>query len=215
MTLIFLQTIATPAVKYLNHLSCLQLQNNNLKQLPVELWRLTSLEELNLGYNKLVSLPNEIGLLTNLRELFLHSNELEEIPSEIGRLTHLTVLDLTNNKLEYLPGELLDLELWKFWIDGNPFNYKNNYPSLLSLKAICAQTIGAICLTDEESKAIAQESLPVTMQQELFKDASYALSCSICSSPIYHSDPFILHNAYLFKACSQACLFEIKKIKLK
>ncbi|CAO3638699.1 unnamed protein product [Mucor fragilis] len=108
--------IASPAVPYLEKLSSLLLQNNNLKTIPSELWRLVNLQELNLGCNQLEILPKEIGLLTNLQELFLHSNQLVDIPSQIGHLQQLQVLDLTDNRLESLPGELVwRLQLKNMW----------------------------------------------------------------------------------------------------
>ncbi|RCI07265.1 hypothetical protein CU098_010616 [Rhizopus stolonifer] len=164
-------TIAPPAIRFLNNLSCLQLQNNNIQELPSELWRLTSLEELNLGHNQLKSIPKKISLLVNLKELYLHSNQIDEIPSDIGKLPHLVVLDLTDNQLTCLPAELLKLEFWQFWIEGNPFSRENVYPTILSLKSICSQIVGTLSSLEEESRTIVEENLPLTIQQEMFQDA--------------------------------------------
>lgn len=185
----------------------MQLQNNNIQELPSELWRLTSLEELNLGHNQLKSIPKKISLLVNLKELYLHSNQIDEIPSDIGKLPHLVVLDLTDNQLTCLPAELLKLEFWQFWIEGNPFSRENVYPTILSLKSICSQIVGTLSSLEEESRTIVEENLPLTIQQEMFQDAQ----CTSCDGLLFHSDSFVLHNRYLFKACSQTCLFAIKK----
>ncbi|KAI9268808.1 hypothetical protein BY458DRAFT_511113 [Sporodiniella umbellata] len=200
-------TIAPAAVGFLSQLSCLQLQNNNIQELPSELWRLTNLEELNLGHNQLKLIPKEIRFLTRLKGLFLHSNNLESIPSEIGQLGNMTVLDLSDNQLTFLPAELLSLKLLQFWTEGNDFCIENIYPTILSLRSICSQTLGIISSTDTILKTNMERKLPFAIKQEILQETQ----CTACGTSVFHSDSFILHNKYLSKVCSQTCLLEIKK----
>ena len=53
---------------------------------PAEIWRLTSLRELDLHHNQLTSLPTEIGQLTSLKWLDLGWNRLTTLPAEIREL---------------------------------------------------------------------------------------------------------------------------------
>ncbi|CEP10799.1 hypothetical protein [Parasitella parasitica] len=148
--------IASPAIPYLENLSSLLLQNNNLETIPKELWRLTNLQELNLGCNQLKALPKEIGLLLNLQELFLHSNQLTNIPAQIGYLQQLQVLDLTDNRLESLPGEVVTrMRLKNLWVNNNPLStISTKQLKMITLRDKCAQTIGLWCLDDPDSRNV-------------------------------------------------------------
>ncbi|CEI89483.1 hypothetical protein RMCBS344292_03838 [Rhizopus microsporus] len=207
-------SIAIPAIGYLNQLTSLLLQNNNIKELPDELWKLTSLEELNLGYNKIKKIPKEVGLLINLKELYLHNNEIQELPTQIGRLKHLSVLDLTHNQLKYLPAELKKIQFWQLWIEKNPLE-QDISQSIMSLKAICYQIVGHLCCVDEESREIVKEHLPESMQHDILPNPSIASLCYHCDSIRCHSDLYFMSNSYLFHACSQSCFSQMKKIELK
>ena len=93
----------------MTHLTELDLDNNQLEDLPAEIGNLTNLTELYLRNNQLKDLPAEIGNLTNLTLLILESNQLKDLPAEIVNLTNLTRLDLDNNQLEDLPAEIVNL----------------------------------------------------------------------------------------------------------
>ena len=54
----------------------LYLDNNELKELPKEIGKLSNLYALYLENNKLIKVPKEIAKLSNLRELRLRNNEL-------------------------------------------------------------------------------------------------------------------------------------------
>ena len=54
---------------------------------------------LDLEGNELHELPPEIGQLTNLQRLDLRGNQLSELPPEIGQLTNLQELALDGNPL--------------------------------------------------------------------------------------------------------------------
>lgn len=100
-------------IKKLTKLSTLYLHRNNLQTLPPEIGDLANLEVLYLGGNQLKYLPGEIGRLKNLIELSLAQNELECLPPDIGHLTHLVELDASENHLRTIPstiGQLKNLE---------------------------------------------------------------------------------------------------------
>lgn len=186
-----------------------------MTSLPAELWRLTSLTELNLGFNQLKELPIEVGHLVNLRDLFLHNNEISRIPSQIGRLVHLKILDLTCNKLVNLPGELLKLNLASLWIDKNDFNSQKKVEEtqFISLKSLCAQSIGVLCLEDEESRKAVQETFD-TLETliHIHHQIDMIPKCYHCNQLLFHSGLDIIKRERIplaFKACSQNCYIKI------
>jgi internalin A len=87
----------------------LDLNGNQLSELPPEIGQLTSLTGLYLRDNQLNELPPEIGQLTDLTILYLRGNQLSELPPEIGQLTNLAELNLRGNQLGQLPPEIVQL----------------------------------------------------------------------------------------------------------
>jgi Leucine-rich repeat (LRR) protein len=93
----------------------INLQNNNLTELPESFGELTNLTTLNLQSCKLITeLPESFGELTNLKELNLSYNNLTKLPERFGELKNLTTLNLQSCKLiTELPesfGELTNLK---------------------------------------------------------------------------------------------------------
>jgi hypothetical protein len=132
----------------LEYLEFLDLERNQLKQLPFEIEGLTHLQELYLFENTIESLPLSFGnlkrmkvlglasnqfkkfpevitLLSKLEDLDLSDNGLTSIPASIGNLKNLKVLVLQNNKLNDLPKEIFGLKyLQKIYLKGNPIDPK-------------------------------------------------------------------------------------------
>ncbi|XP_061350005.1 LRR repeats and ubiquitin-like domain-containing protein At2g30105 [Gastrolobium bilobum] len=103
----------------------LDCNKNSIKNVPVEIARLTGLEKLfintngildesisweglttlkyltvlSLNQNHLTTLPSALGSLTSLRELHVSNNKLGDLPNEIGHLTQLEVLQANNNRM--------------------------------------------------------------------------------------------------------------------
>ncbi|CAO3599748.1 unnamed protein product [Absidia cylindrospora] len=157
-------TFSAP-LRYFDHLTTIQLEDNQLTWLPGELWHLPRLQKLNLGRNALAELPADLGLLVGLKELYVHENQLVTLPSQIGQLVDLGVLDLTNNiAISFLPGEITRLSpsLRRLWIEGtsllasrtdiNPtwLSQQQNVPSLFNL---CAQQAGSSFVSINSTKA--------------------------------------------------------------
>jgi len=90
-------------------LDTLELDGQNLTELPPEIGMLAELQVLSLSSNQLTSLPAEIGNLSKLVELAVDENCLTELPAQIGRLTRLEILLLSHNKLRALPASIGDL----------------------------------------------------------------------------------------------------------
>jgi len=86
-------------IAWLMNNKLLDLNNNQLTQLPNEIGNLVSLEGLYLYSNQLTQLPAEIGNLVSLERLNLHNNELTQLPTEIGNLVALKWLYLSGNNL--------------------------------------------------------------------------------------------------------------------
>lgn len=87
----------------------LNLSGKELKVLPSEIGRLTSLRALDLSHNQLSSLPAEIGQLINLKSFYLRNNQLSSLPLEVGQLTSLQSLDLRYNpSLKDPPPEVVE-----------------------------------------------------------------------------------------------------------
>ncbi|KAI8644808.1 hypothetical protein BD408DRAFT_383043 [Parasitella parasitica] len=209
--------IASPAIPYLENLSSLLLQNNNLETIPKEIWRLINLHELNLGCNQLKILPKEIGLLVHLQELFLHSNQLTNIPSQIGYLQQLQVLDLTDNQLESLPGEVVTrMHLKNLWVNKNPLSTMTTKQlKMISLRDKCAQTIGLLCLEDADSRDVVQDLPESILDKSIIVPDNIDLvpSCQLCQGRLFHHGLSLVveshHIPLVYYACSQNCYTQL------
>ncbi len=110
-----------PQIGKLTTLTFFQLQNQPLKALPADIGALQNLTTLKLGGNRLQTLPPEIGQLKNLEILHLYGNQLRSLPAEIGDLPKLRILDLHDNALPSLPDEIGNLSptLTTLYLGGN------------------------------------------------------------------------------------------------
>ncbi len=94
----------------LNSLEVLILPNNQLTTLP-ESFKNLSLKKLDLSYNNFTSLPEWIGSFSSLEELNLNGNNLKALPESIGSLSSLKILSLILNKdITKLPKAIKDLQ---------------------------------------------------------------------------------------------------------
>ncbi|XP_019053315.1 PREDICTED: LRR repeats and ubiquitin-like domain-containing protein At2g30105 isoform X2 [Nelumbo nucifera] len=107
----------------------LDISNNSIREIPVKISALSSLQKLllnandildeyiswegitslksltvlSLSQNYLTTLPSSLGALTSLRQLFIANNKLASLPDEIGLLVHLQVLKASKNRLSSIP----------------------------------------------------------------------------------------------------------------
>ncbi|MFM2482065.1 leucine-rich repeat domain-containing protein [Celerinatantimonas sp. YJH-8] len=102
------------------NLEKLELDNNQISELPSEIKQLVHLTVLNISANQLTTLSPDIGKLTQLTGLDMSGNQFTQLPPEIGRLTKLTRLDMDHNQLTQLPPEIGQLtKLTKLDMSGN------------------------------------------------------------------------------------------------
>ncbi len=99
----------------------LDLSQQELIELPPELFQLPDLSSLNIIGNKLTSLPPKIGKLKNLTRLGLSSNQLTSLPPELFKLKNLARLWLHGNHLTSLPLEITHpSKLKELYLIDNP-----------------------------------------------------------------------------------------------
>ncbi|XP_019430521.1 PREDICTED: LRR repeats and ubiquitin-like domain-containing protein At2g30105 [Lupinus angustifolius] len=90
----------------------LDCNSNSIKDVPIEIARLTGLEKLFINANDLLDRSISWGgltTLTHLTVLSLNQNCLTTLPSSLGSLTSLKELHVSNNKLGGLPKEIAHL----------------------------------------------------------------------------------------------------------
>ena len=99
----------------------LELQNNQLAELPDSLGALANLKTLRLSFNKLTKLPNEgLQMVSNLLTLQLYDNQLTRLPDSICTLTQLKHVSVGVNRLQQIPeqfGRLVNLK--ELYLDFN------------------------------------------------------------------------------------------------
>ena len=84
----------------------LDLRDNDVRELPPSIRRMTALTALLLDRNRLRYVPAELGDVTTLRVLSASHNDVAELPDALARLAALTDLDLSHNRLGRLPPSL-------------------------------------------------------------------------------------------------------------
>jgi len=109
----------------LTQLISLNLDHNNLLQLPGTLGEITSLTELSFKHNSVNMIPEEVSHLTNLRVLLLSFNMISILPWQLHKLKNcLEIFDVENNALVLPPRNILDLPVKEIldWLDKNQEN---------------------------------------------------------------------------------------------
>lgn len=113
-------TVLSPEIGKLSELRKLYLNDNDLLEIPVELFSLKKLVILEIKNNSLLSLPSGLEKLTNLIELDLRNNELDFLPPAVGNLKTLKKLHLWGNRFQQLPSEIGKLiSLQELYLSGN------------------------------------------------------------------------------------------------
>ena len=124
----------------------------DIKEIPKDLCRIKSLEELHFQFNQLKELPEEIGNLENLKWLKIGGNKLETLPPTIGKLKNLQVLTVWQNNLVEIPPEiglLSNLKGLSFW--GNPLaSLPEEITKLTQLKVLEINIMPNLCLSPNQ-----------------------------------------------------------------
>ena len=134
-------------------LSCLNLADNQLKEIPCRMARLSTLSEIVFCGNRIKEFPpslcngvlasslklldlskNDIKLLPiafcnfkNLVHLKLDRNQLHMLPVNIGNISRLRFLSVSHNQLTVLPYSLSKLKLDSIDVSENPFLDQSNW----------------------------------------------------------------------------------------
>jgi Leucine-rich repeat (LRR) protein len=87
-----------------------EITSDGIKDLPIDIGKLTGLRTFICKNNSLSALPAQISSLSSLVKLDLRNNKFTIFPSEIVKLASLEDLDLRNNEIYYLPDEISDLK---------------------------------------------------------------------------------------------------------
>ncbi|KAK4455772.1 leucine-rich repeat-containing protein sog2 [Podospora aff. communis PSN243] len=91
------------SLRYLN------VRQNRIKEFPLPLCDLKSLEILDLGRNMLQALPPEIVKLSSLKVFSLPKNQIAELPLCLADMPSLSVIKLEDNPLVFPPPEVVGL----------------------------------------------------------------------------------------------------------
>ena len=81
----------------------LKLSSKGLTELPEDVGKLSSLQNINLTSNQLNELPESIGNLNSLQNVILYGNRLSKLPESFGNLMSLRTLELGYNRISELP----------------------------------------------------------------------------------------------------------------
>ncbi|KAM0025306.1 putative protein kinase RLK-Pelle-CrRLK1L-1 family [Helianthus debilis subsp. tardiflorus] len=109
-----------------NNLS-LNIETNNIEQIPHIIGHCVSLKQLIADYNKLKALPEAVGKLELLETLSVRYNNIRRLPTTMWSLRKLKELDVSFNELESVPESLC------FATTLVKINISNNFSGLRSL----------------------------------------------------------------------------------
>ncbi|PCK06953.1 MAG: hypothetical protein COA42_16810 [Alteromonadaceae bacterium] len=86
----------------------LNLDDNQLTEIPDEIGQLKFLSNLYVGGNRISKISLEICDLKNLKYLIFRKNKIESLPEAIGNLMGLVTLDISENPIFTLPESILN-----------------------------------------------------------------------------------------------------------
>jgi signal peptidase I len=88
----------------------LDLNKQNIVEIPKGIYRMKNLNYLNLNNNGLEEISPKINQLKNLKTLNISNNRIAEIPDEIGEIYYLESINISHNKLSVLPVAVLNMK---------------------------------------------------------------------------------------------------------
>lgn len=105
---IFSQDFSKKSLKNLekskDSVECIILKNQNLKEIPSEIYSYKNLKKLILSRNKIKHIPDSLSNLRNLHYLDLSSNYIDSLPPSLSELS-LDTLIMWDNPIYTLPKE--------------------------------------------------------------------------------------------------------------
>ncbi|KAK3272958.1 hypothetical protein CYMTET_18776, partial [Cymbomonas tetramitiformis] len=98
-----LKAVPTGLLGFLVNVVEMDLGDNQLTEIPEDLYCMSSLVVLRLKHNSLFSVPEGISNLKRLKVLHLQHNLLKRLPCDLSQLAQLQELYLSNNEIEFMP----------------------------------------------------------------------------------------------------------------
>ncbi|KAG0258230.1 cysteinyl-tRNA synthetase [Mortierella polycephala] len=126
------------------YLRILNLSTNNFSEVPMVLFEIVTLEELDMSFNEITEVPEGIGRLTRLRTLLLFGNWIgPHLPTTMSDLIRLRKLDIRQNRILNLDAvnDLPSLE--ELLVD-----YNTNVVLNISFKALSKLSLLKCNMTD-------------------------------------------------------------------
>lgn len=165
----------------LDELEVLSVEHNMLTTVTPTLMQLSRLQVLAVGNNRIQSLPQSLKKLIQLEELLFETNCLTVVPTMLPSLISLTDLRFDNNRIASLPPELGNLQMLQI------LSFQNNVvdsipPSFTSLHRLAYLRCGSNKIADVRSLAqpvymISSRSLADSLGLVLF-DSMVRRKCS-------------------------------------
>ena len=129
-------------LQHISQYTKIHLQNNILTELPIELFQLSMLKELNVSGNKLTELPNENGEsgwnCPSLKIFDVHHNHLRELPGVLWKIPNLNYLLAHHNCIEKIVDNNVT-DLHKMKVIDVSYNKLTKIPTFFaSIKKVCA-----------------------------------------------------------------------------
>ena len=167
---------------YEQNLSCINFNQQSLREIPEYIGCLQSVTYLDASFNVLRKFPETICKVKSLEKLFIEYNQIETISSDIGLLRNLIYLNLNSNPITKLPrqiGDLPKLKIFKaarlniveFGVMENQFNAlerldltRNRF--LLRLPRQLANLPKLSCLIVKENPEL---QIPVAIHEQAFR----------------------------------------------
>jgi len=88
----------------------LNLDNNEIKKFPTDIFKLTNLEYLSISNNYIKHIPTKINELANLILLSLTDNLIQSLPLHIRNLHHINYIQLKNNPIRKIPLDFCNID---------------------------------------------------------------------------------------------------------
>ena len=136
-----LKHISENIIELKDHLTTLDLSNNELIEIPGFITELINLEKLDLKNNKINNLKNlNFSKFKNLKILSVKGNLFEIFPKQIFELSDLQELSIARNRIDTIPSSINKLKKLKiFFADGNRIDKLPEH--IADLKELVAFTI--------------------------------------------------------------------------
>jgi hypothetical protein len=176
----------------LDELEVLSVEHNMLTTVTPTLMQLSRLQVLAVGNNRIQSLPQSLKKLIQLEELLFETNCLTVVPTMLPSLISLTDLRFDNNRVASLPPELANLQMLQI------LSFQNNVvdsipPSFTSLHRLAYLRCGSNKIGDVRS--LANPIFLVALSFNLF------LFCIIRSRTPFSRFRHILTQIHLDLCC--------------